>query len=1094
MSRPQTLQVVRAGAGSGKTYRLCETIAQRVVNGLDPARILATTFTRKAAAELKGRIQARLLADPSLAAEERIQKAERLELAAIGTVHSVGHLLLKRFSLQLGLSPALEVLDETGSDHALAMLLNRTSGRRWQRLGRLTYRLSLENPQAIALQLLQAKRQNQISDDAFADDLRASGEQLVQLLLNGETPITGPAMAELYALAEDARERIRACDDTTKTTKECDQVLAVLAGEHRNRWQDFLRAAKASAGKRSGADACLEELRCAGQTVRQQAGLHREIRRLLERLTVATLKLQRDYEAFKRARGMADFTDLEVLLLRALEEKRIVASLQREFDFVAVDEFQDTNPLQLAIFQKLRRVSPVNFWVGDRKQSIYGFRGTDPELVKAVWESIPGKARDTLPNNYRSQQGLVELVGELFSPAFGEEVRLKATRPGVPRGVERWVLQTRNKTLDWQAVAKGIKALQDEGARLGDMAVLVRTGREARAIASALQEAGLSALLRLPGLFSSREGQLVLAGLRLVADRRDALAAATVRHILGDPEEKTPSWICARLARLNQDQSSTEPSEAETNEVEENPHDGFAGSESPSPWPDAEDLVRLDAIEHQALSPRVVMQVVIQALGVGDCIREWDGLQQRATNLDTMVRLAADYEDEMRELGLAATLTGMIAWLERLSDEEQDETTPPYGVDAVTLLTYHKAKGLEWPIVMLVGLESPKAANMWQPKVSGVSAVAEDPLAARTLRYWPWPFGMSAFNSLTKGSDLESDALQSEEGLLASASQKAEDVRLLYVGMTRAREKLVLIHRKGQCSRLLDLTAAEEILPDGSEEGEFPLGNMSTTCVVRHLVPYSEEVRRSSSLPSERGWLAPLGQTDEVSPPAVRIQFPSAALPREGARFDQVTLGPPLTEAVLSTDPGIAVAGTPVALSGTTLGCNAIAAADLAEDHQNTEPQELGNAVHAYFAALPSISSLSVQEQEVVALRCLQGYGVGDELSGREVVDLGERLAEWIQATYPGTTWHTEVPILSPRPEGGSWTGSIDLLLALPDSSLVILDHKASRIAPDQCERAAQSYSGQLSAYREALQTQGYKVQDTWLHFPLAGVMARMHQ
>ena len=84
------LEVVRAGAGSGKTFDLCNTVAAAVADGLDPARILATTFTKKAAAELKGRVQAKLLEGKGHA------HADRLELAAIGTVHGVAH---SRFSL-----------------------------------------------------------------------------------------------------------------------------------------------------------------------------------------------------------------------------------------------------------------------------------------------------------------------------------------------------------------------------------------------------------------------------------------------------------------------------------------------------------------------------------------------------------------------------------------------------------------------------------------------------------------------------------------------------------------------------------------------------------------------------------------------------------------------------------------------------------------------------------------------------------------------------------------------------------------------------------------------------------------------------------
>jgi len=105
-----SLTVVGAGAGSGKTTKICEIVAERIVKGLDPSLVLATTFTRTAAAEMKGRIQAALLTESSLSTEARIGMSERLELAAIGTVHSVGHTLLRKYAISLGLSPRLEVM------------------------------------------------------------------------------------------------------------------------------------------------------------------------------------------------------------------------------------------------------------------------------------------------------------------------------------------------------------------------------------------------------------------------------------------------------------------------------------------------------------------------------------------------------------------------------------------------------------------------------------------------------------------------------------------------------------------------------------------------------------------------------------------------------------------------------------------------------------------------------------------------------------------------------------------------------------------------------------------------------------------------
>ncbi|MFC1761513.1 UvrD-helicase domain-containing protein, partial [Planctomycetota bacterium] len=113
-----TLELVRAGAGSGKTTDLCRTVAQAVADGLDPARILATTFTKKAAAELKGRILIQLLTAPAERRTDVHQQADRLEFAAIGTVHSVAHQLLSRYAIEMGLSPRLEVIAEGAGERS----------------------------------------------------------------------------------------------------------------------------------------------------------------------------------------------------------------------------------------------------------------------------------------------------------------------------------------------------------------------------------------------------------------------------------------------------------------------------------------------------------------------------------------------------------------------------------------------------------------------------------------------------------------------------------------------------------------------------------------------------------------------------------------------------------------------------------------------------------------------------------------------------------------------------------------------------------------------------------------------------------------
>jgi ATP-dependent exoDNAse (exonuclease V) beta subunit len=158
------------------------------------------------------------------------------------------------------------------------------------------------------------------------------------------------------------------------------------------------------------------------------------------------------------------------------------------------------------------------------------------------------------------------------------------------------------------------------------------------------------------------------------------------------------------------------------------------------------------------------------------------------------------------------------------------------------------------------------------------------------------------------------------------------------------------------------------------------------------------------------------------------------------------------------------------------------------------EEQEaaLGNAVHAYLTALPSLEGLPADEHRLVAARCLQGFGAEAVIAADQLVAMGERLSAWVAKTYPGALWHTEVPVTAPRNGGGQWSGSVDLLLRLPNGEVVIVDHKSGPIRRNQLAAKAATYAGQLAAYREALTAQSLTVAATWIHFPLAGGIVRM--
>lgn len=1041
-----TLEVVRAGAGSGKTTDLCQTVADAVAGGLDPARILATTFTRKAAAELKGRIQAKLLSGSGNRGAAHDQ-ADRLELAAIGTVHSVAHQLLARYAIDLGLSPRLEVITEHGSDQALRDLLGAIPLETWQPLANLAERLGISELHQQILKLLSSKRGNRLHDDAFTEHMAAGAERVCELLAPDDLLNEIPPANRLYELAEEALRNIDQKADSQKNTEEARQKLRRVGSGAFPFWGSYLEAARIKAGKTSGADACLDPLRHHATQVRQNPQLHADVREFSRLLVEETIRLDAQYLTYKAGRGLVDYTDLEILLLELLENEELCSRVAGDFDLVLVDEFQDTNPLQLAIFQCLRSLVHRNRWVGDPKQAIYGFRDTDPQLVNEIWDRSPEAGRTELPNNHRSQKGLVQLVGALFTPVFGDEAQQGPKRPAASRGVERWIFDSKNQNDDALALACGIAQLHTEGVRFGDIAVLERTNRHLISLADALDSLGIPYLMESPGLFSTREGGMLLAGLRLVADRSDSLAAATVLHLLNDPLQDTPEWIAERLEALH--------TNAEGN-------GDAAGSASTRtyrvPWESDPRLSRLERIDHTLLSPSLVTQEVIEALELPLLIQKWGDPARRCSNIDSALQHAREYEDLAFGSGAAATLSGLILYLEQLAADEGDMRYTSQGHDAVTLMTYHGAKGLEWPIVVLSGLNSDRDPDMWSPVVTGGSAT-DDPLAGRTLRSWTWPFGESDgdFPKLRTGSGLEADALNAPEGVERSAREDNENLRLLYVGCTRARQKLVFAHRSGKYALLNLLPLVDTLLNPDLDAGEHKLDGVETSYVVRHLAAdLAEELKVPAA--EQSAWISQRSVSPAlaISP---RFHSPSQVdATADGTLFD-------ITE----------LPGSPY----------------FPPKAEEAEYAAIGNAVHSYMAALPSIRMLADAGKLLVAERCLSAYSVSGLVPPPVLVSAGERFRKWVESTYPGALWHVEVPVSGPRSQGGQWAGTADLVLQLSGGEIVIIDHKSAPIRREHCAKKAAEFVGQLSAYSEVFEEAGTSIDSMWIHFPLAGVVGQ---
>jgi ATP-dependent helicase/nuclease subunit A len=1030
------VEIISASAGSGKTYRLAEVLDDAIASGgARPDAVLATTFTTKAAAELRERARTRLLA------AGRADDAQRLAAARIGTVNAVCGRLVADFAFVLGLSPDQRVLDEQAAGVALRQAMSRVvTDEDTTVLADIGLRFDWRwSWQADVERIVTLARANGVPPGALESCARRSAEGL-RALLGAPAPDGDALDAALAAALERFVAAVDTERDTTKKTAgaldDARRVLARLGRRMPLRWADWLRMERLDVAKRSASLAA--PVRESAAAHDRHPRLHADLAEVIARAFGIAARTLAAYAEHKRVWGAIDFTDQEVLALELLGRPEVQAQLRGEIDLVLVDEFQDTSPLQLAIFLRLAALAKRSVWVGDQKQAIFGFRGTDPALMDAAVETIlAGGEPETLGRSWRSRPSLVDLTSELFARAFARHgipearVRLRAEPPVEPPGLgpalERWRLAARNQDQDAAALAACVRALLADptvrvrarvpggtrGVRAGDVAILCYTNAACARVAAALAAAGVRAVLPRAGLMATPEARLVLAGLRLFVDPGDTLAAAELARLVGFPAGGD-AWLDALLAG---------PGRA-----------AFAGVE----------VVRRVSAAREArpnAGPLAALDAVLEAVEARERCLEWGEAPARLANLDALRAHAVVYGEICAAEGAGYTPAGLVAGLDDLARAGIDTQGRLPQQDAVVVSTWHSAKGLEWPIAVLFELDAEGRSSALGVQVASDRAALElgDPLAGRWIRFWPQPY-----HPAQKGAPFH----QRLDGAAASAAareaEERQSLRLLYVGWTRARDRLVLAGHGGLAAGLLAHLRDETgpLLGEPGADGRAVWGARGVELRVRAGAP------------------AP------AAPPAV---VPGAGYAAPGARAH------PPAYVVPSEAEGTGVVGAPE-----RIGARIVLSGD-------PDMAAVGAAIHGFLAA--DRPGLDDGERRAIARGLLERWQVAFALGPDDLLHAAAALRGWAEGRWPDARWRREWPLLQRQPNGTVVRGTADLVLEA-GAGLVLIDHKSFPGTREQAVARAAAFGGQLAAYAAALEAAtGKPVAGRFIHLPVSGLI-----
>ena len=787
----KNITYISAGAGSGKTTRIIDKLVEAIENETRPSEIMMTTFTRAAAQEMQERAKKKLL---ELGMPD---KANEMGAATIGSIHSVCLRFIQKYWYLVGLSPDCQQMDENDfNSYVDRSLFQQVSKKdmllleKWRKT--LDWKKNDGKGEKPYIAFWRDWLRTMVNKVRYyhIDDLEQSRKKSIEEInavfaryAFDDNEYKKCKTDYINSISNDGRLRKRReYIENYNPTKENGKI-ADSYKEGTNRYLDVHNVWALAASK------------AVFSNEKKEAAIN-----IVEKLFDILIEWREEYQRYKQTHKMLDFNDMEVYFSQLLEKDEVKAEIGN-YKLVLVDEFQDCNPMQIDIFKRISDLVPRSIWVGDPKQAIYGFRGTDTALVKEVSKQIvdgeDGCLRDSLDTSYRSRKELVEYVNNEFLSIFHDapfslpvkpvnEIELKVGRTyaieNPPLPLQSWTVRKQGNGVDFTALAHNIRDLVELGdtnvepkgqskrlAQYGDIAILVRKNGTVAKITKALRDFGVP-------FFATEDNDkdaqpieqkllMALAQYKLSPKYRPHLRADILHLLKSVPTQDLLDDYFANISVTLDENNKRQYNERDK-------------------WKKDDELIqRIEQIISDCYAKLYdTLATLVDRLRIYDLVAMWGDSEIRRSNISRTLRLAEDFDHHCEILNISDPTFAQYA--EYMADA-QAKTGLDLNSPSVKVLTMHKYKGLEWPIVIYYDGDNDFAEDK--------KIVEHEFFGIREQRNDDDTYWLRVFPCITDNSTAYQYLY--EESYFKESKQRveADETRLRYVAFTRARDILITV-------------------------------------------------------------------------------------------------------------------------------------------------------------------------------------------------------------------------------------------------------------------------------------------------------------